>query len=388
MCLNGLTAASRSLRRSLALAGLLALGGCAAARHTAAVVAPTRGDADLDALVRHHPGWAGVARYDQALARLDAAANRPTTGLESDSGLAVLPNVVTEPGQAPALDIAADRQRLAEVERVQVARLKQRQTQSRDRRIALNREVWQRQAQAQYDLALKGAQAAYLRQVQTLGLDREARRLNLTLQIKALQKIVTGWNNSVPPTPELNLAKTDLAKKQAESEALNQTVAQAAVQARADRDAADAQALAVRDAYIAGQSDQLAARLLAQDAQQTAALQARLTQQQAALLREEQAPPNQAVPAAGELGVQSLPSGPSPAVAASSAAAHSLRLSERLLQAQRTRWVAFIYDDTRAAALDVAGRHHWIVTFRRPAPGARDLTAPLAQELTTSVWKT
>ena len=91
-------------------------------------------------------------------------------------------------------------------------------------------------------------------------------------------------------------------------------------------------------------------------------------------------------PPAGGLGPQGLPVGPA-MVLISPGAAHSLRASRAKLKAQRTRWLAFLYSDTRAAAQDAAKQQHWSVTFGHPVPGERDLTAPLALALTSRVWK-
>lgn len=328
-----------------------------------------------------------MARYDEALARLAEAARRPPATAPRDTGLAGLPPAPEGALTAPALALQGERQRLATVQRVQVSRLRERQAQNRSRQVALESQVWERQAAAQYARTAEAAQAAYTQRLTLLAADQDARRLNLTLQIRALQKIIAGWNASTPPTPALNRAKAELPQKQAQLAALEQEHRQFLAQARADRDAALAAAARERMAFVSTQTHLEETRLRSQDEQQASVLQSRLASQREELLREEQSLSAAPVPPVGGLGPQSLPPGPIPATAVRGAG-HSFRLARAELQAQRDRWLAFLYRDTRAAALDAATRRHWIVTFGRPAPGERDLTAPLAQALTTRVWKT
>jgi hypothetical protein len=363
------------------------VGGCAATRRQAAVPKPVHGYADLDKLVRRHPGWAGVARYDLALARLENAANRSSGNVPSDPALAMLPSIPTEPDIALAPVLAIEQQRLMQVDRLQVARLRDRQSQSRARRLALDRAVWMRQAQVLFVQAAQSAQADYLQRIEAVTADRQARRVNLTLQIKALQKIVFDWKESIKPTPLLDQAQADLTKKQAELAALHQTQSEAAAEALTARRAANANARQARADYIAQQAAQEETGLKSQDGQQVAALETRLSQEQKTLLQVELSPPNSPTPPAGDLGGQTLPPGPTMLVPPAGATAHSLRASEANLRSQRARWLAFLYDDTRAAVLDAAGQHHWVIAFQR-REGMADLTAPLAQALTVSVWKT
>ncbi|MDQ2686399.1 MAG: hypothetical protein M3Y28_00870, partial [Armatimonadota bacterium] len=124
--------------------------------------------------------------------------------------------------------------------------------------------------------------------------------------------------------------------------------------------------------------------LKALDEGQIVAFSAGLSAQRLSLLRAAQSFRAASVPAAGSLAAESLPAEASglegPALA-------NLRAARSRLIAQRARWIAFLYDDTRSAALDVAERRRWIVSFDSAHPQGRDLTAPLAQALTKAVWK-
>ena len=345
------------------------------------------GYARLDALVRRHPGWGGVARYDQALTRLAEAARRTPPNAPPDMDLVGLPPAPGALLSAPALALAGESLRLEAIQRVQVSRLRDRQEGNRRRQITLESQAWERQAAAQYARTVEEAQAAYTRRLSLLGVDSDARRLNLTLQIGALQKIVSGWNASTPPTPRLNAARTELEEKKAALALLDQGRQKSLAQARSVRDTALQAALQTRTAFVSGLAGAEETRLRSQDDLQAATLQGRLVAQRQALLAEERSLSAPPVSPAGGLGSQRLPAGPVPATAAPGAG-HSFRLAKAQLEAERARWLSFLYSDTQAAALDAAARQHWVVTFGRAAPGGRDLTAALAQALTTRVWKT
>lgn len=342
------------------------------------------GHADLDVLVRRHPGWAGVGQFDRALARLRAA-TRPPQGLPPDSALGTLPALNVDVTAAPTLALDSERRRLSLIEQEQVRQLRARRAVNRQRQIAQERETWEREAQVAYARAVAAAQATYARRLASLVAEHDARRVNLLLQIRALQRLVLGWNDAKPPTPALNQARADLAQKQAELATLDAGQGSSLRAAQAARDAAIADAARERTGSVRAQALREETALRAQDEGQVAAFQARLSAQRIALLREARSLKSSAVAAAGPLGQQAL--SPDPSLAAGSPAETNLRAAESQLRAQRTRWIAFLYDDTRAAALDAAGQRRWIITFGPGRLGETDLTAPLAQALTTSVWK-
>lgn len=367
------------------LAAAFALGGCGhGARTPAPLPPPVRGHADLEALVHRHPGWKGVQQFDQALVRLQYAATHPVPSLTPDTGLGTLPPVDAEmaPTSVPALQ--AEAQRLSGVQTTQIARLRTQLAQNRERQIAQERESWIKEAQLTYEKAVAAVQAAYARRVARLTSERDVQSVNLTLQIRALEKIVNGWDNSVPPTPELNQAKADLVQKRAALAALDASQSASFVAARASRDQALAQARGVRDAFVQAQTVTRESSLKAADEGQIAAFSAGLSAQRLSLLRDVQAFRASSVPAAGNLGAQALPP---EAGGRGGPALANLRAARSRLIAQRARWIAFLYDDTRAAALDVAERRRWIVSFDSAHPQGQDLTAPLGEALTKAVWK-
>lgn len=367
------------------LAVALGLSGCGHGPRTPAPLPPpVRGHADLDALVHRHPGWKGVQQFDQALIRLQYAATHPVPALTPDTGLGTLPPVDAEMMPTPVPALQAEALRLSGVEAAQAARLRAQLAKNRARQIAQERETWDKEAQLSYAKAVAAAQTAYAQRVAQLTAERDAQSVNLLLQIQALEKIVKGWNDSIPPTPELNQAKTDLVRKQAELAALDASQSAGFVEARAARDQALARARQEREAFVQAQALARETSLKALDEGQIAAFSAGLTSQRLSLLRTAQSFRAASVPAAGNLGAESLP--PEGAGRGGPALAN-LRAARSRLIAQRARWIAFLYDDTRAAVLDVAERRRWIVSFDSAHPQGQDLTAPLAQALTKAVWK-
>jgi hypothetical protein len=335
-----------------------------------------RGYADLNVLVRSHPGWIGLVRYNLALKRLAVAARQAPPKIGGDLGLTTLPPAEAGVMVPPEPALQAERQRLEAVQTDQAERLRRRQAESRRLQIARERLVWEHEASTQYTKSADAAQAAYLQSVRRLVAEGGSRRLNLDLQIKALNKIVAGWDASTPPTPKLIRAKKALAAKQVELAALDEATRQSGAQARQAR----------ADAFVAAQAQTEETRLAAQDAGEAQALQARLTSEQEALVRQERTLSIASAPPAGALGAENLPLTAGP-VTLSPGVERSLRQTRTQLLAQRARWVAFLYSDTRAAVQDAAAQKHWIVTFRGPVRGERDLTAPLAHLLTQQVWK-
>ncbi len=352
---------------------------------------PLPGTANLDALVRRHPGWQGVAQYDAALARLQTDAARLGQAASVPATLPPLPSLEASAPRVPAALAAGQAARLLQAEQAQGARLRQRRAQARTRQIALAREVWQREADTQYGHAAERAQFAYSRQARAVAARRQGERLNLTLQIHALERLVGGWKASVPPAPELKAAQAELAQKQARLAQLDLAQGIELHLAQAQRDAAVSQAQAARAAYVQAQAAGEEARLSAQDETQVRLLESRLAAQRMALLSEESKPLAGDVSPAGTLNAQAVPSAPVQAALSSASLSRSqasLQAARAHLEQQRTRWVAFLYDDTRSAALDAAHRRHWVLSFGPTRAGAADLTGPLSQDLAAHAWKT
>jgi len=382
MCSSG--SINNAARLSLVLVAVFLASGCGRHAVPAVAPAPLRGHADLNVLVRRHPGWAGVLQYDQTLARLTEAATQPAPTLPLDVGLGTLPPVDAGITLTPALALEAERRRLSGIAQAQIVRLGAQLARNRSKQLAQERESWVKAAQKDYAQTVVLAQADYAQRVTDLTDERHARRVNLVLQIRALDKIVKAWDVSIPPTPELNKAKADLARKLAELAAFDASQDRALVEARAARDETLAQARKTREASVETQALSKEAALNHKDELQMAKFGADLSLQQLRLLRQAQSLKAVPVSPAGSLTAQSLP----PDTGGHLGAAETkLRVARSRLVAQRARWIAFLYDDTRAAALDVAGQRHWIVSFGPGQPQGADLTAPLAQALTASVWK-
>lgn len=374
------------------LAGLclaLLFTGCGLHQARVGKITAQPGYADLDILVRSHPGWAGVAQYDLALVRLRNASvrlDRPA----ADAALALLPAADAAAPPSPATLVQGEKQQMETIRHAQVARVRERRALARQRQLAPLKEAWRREARTKYVRLAREAQGEYLRGVRQILADRDARRLNLSLQIKALQDIVTGWKASTPPTPRLTQARKDLAQKQMLLAQLETERSQALQAALTERHTVIAQAAAERDASVQRLTAQKEATLRMQDEQQTRAFAQSLIRQEQALIKSQAAQAAIPVAPAGSLEAETLPPArPSPALSPASTAKslRQLQMAQARLLAQRARWVAFIYDDTRAAALDAAQKRHWTVSFAKTGPGMA-LTAPLAQILASQGWKT
>ena len=366
----------------------LCLCGCDGHARRAASPAPVFGTANLNVLVKSHPGWRGVEQFDGALRRLQSAQGTAAAG--ANPALASLP---AENASAPPLPPAVregQRQRLLILQARQVVRLRDRRSRARQAQITALRAGWMQQAEGRYAQDTAMAQARYVRRVRAALEQDSVRRLNLVLQVRALENTVGAWKLSTPPTPELNQAKALLAKKQSELASLDMAQGGMLAEAKAERESSLAQARLVRDAFVNAQTQETEARLLAQDETQAAALAQRLTRQLQELLAAQEQFTVPTVSAAGGLAAESLPNGPVPQALTAQQAARSeasLSAARNRLAAQRTRWVKFLYDDTRAAALDAARQHGWRLTFSGPRAGLTDLTPQVARTLSQDVWK-
>lgn len=363
-----------SINKLLPLTLLLCLGGCASRSAAPRVAAaPLHGSVSLDALVRQHPGWDGVGRYDAALKRLDLA-------VSGVPGTPATPAVILPPLNAanafapPSAggDAGADAH-LRSVQRGLLAGIRARRALARSEQIARQRSLWRREARQLFPVPTQPTDVVPDFNVQLL-------RVN----VKTLTQTLENWQLSTPPTPRLNALRL---KTEADRNRLLALIAtyDDAVQGRQNSyDAQVRSRRAARLAYVEAQADALSARLEREDARTLAAQQARLSEERAALLTALARPLPMAVPASGPLGEVILPSAPGAARAALSVSA--LRAARTRLQEQRTRWLRYLYDDTKAAAEDTAERRHWVITFGPPPLGQRDLTGPVAEALKSGPW--
>ena len=369
---SGLTSRPTLLRAVLILGALTA--GCAGHK-TAPLPPPLRGSVNLDLLVRHHPGWGGVGQYDAALRRLEQSSRSLPPPGRPDERIATLPALPSETLSGPdgpgASGIAP---RLNATQQVLLDGLRARREMARSDEVAGNRDAWRREARVRFPNPTPALSSAPDLDVQLL-------EANVT----ALTRTVDNWKPSPPPAPRLSDLKDLLARNEARLQDL-------LAARRSDRVAAQTRLTDERQhqrearvTYAQAQADALESRLRGDDERLIAAQASRLTSQRAALLTALNRPAALAVPTAGYAGAETLPHGPG--VAQASLSAESLAASEARLRAQRTRWIKFLYDDTQAGALDVAGQRRWDVTFGRPRPGDRDLTAALAQAMAGSVWR-
>lgn len=353
----------------------LLLGGCATQTHHAAPP-PVRGYINLEALTRRHPGWSGVSQYDVALQRLQTAARSLPPTDRPDGKIALLPALPPDTGVSalPAADAGQIGSRLTSVQRSLLEGLRSRRETARADQISSRQDGWRREARQRYPVS---------KETSVIQPDLELQLLQAN--VETLTKTLNGWKESVPPAPKREALR---AKVEADRSRLQDLIA-ARVQAR---DAAQARRVSevqrlqdARAAYVQTQSEALGSRLQAGDDRYLASQQGRLTQQRTALLGALALPVPVAVPAAGDVGAQTLPKGPGVALAALSKG--SLIEAETHLSAQRARWVRHLHDDTKAAAQDTADQHNWDVTFGPPRPGDRDLTQAMTQAMKAGVWR-
>ena len=364
----------------------LALAGCQSAK---VPPPPVPAYADLGVLVRRHPGWRSVAQYDVMLARLQAAIRQGRTGSAVPDPSLTLPaqSGLNLPGEAytmPAEVLAQEQRQLEQQTQTQLARLRARLALAGRQQLELQQPRWQRDAELQYARAAQAAQALYTQRYDAAFAAGDVRRVNLRLQIDALEKTVTNWKLSKPPpTPLLDRAINDLADKKAERDRLDAQHSGIATKLLSERAATLAQAAADRDASVRTQRDQLAQTLRTRQEVRLAAQRRQLERQTALLLRQERALAAGTVRAVGSVGTLSLP----PSAAQATKPVRDLKAAARQLQLQRDRWIVFLYHDTQAAAQDAARQRGWIVTFDSSHRRETDVTVQLATLLTKGVWK-
>ncbi len=363
---------SSASTNKLPLAGLglllVCCAGCAG-HSTPRVPRTVYGFADLNALVRSRPGWQGLRRYDLALARLDAEARDLPPAGRPDPRLAVLPALTVGAEPDTAGSTAQIGQRLSMVETSLIASLDSRRKMARAEQVRRQQELWRRDARRLFPVPVRTAEI----------------NSDLTLQllqtnVAALTQTLSHWDNSAPPAPKLVQLRQKVEADRARLEALIAGRIETREAARAARTEAIKQTRQARLDYVAAQGAALAARLQREDARALSSRTQHLGSERQALLAALAAPELVSVPAAG-LGAGALTLPRSPAVLPPSLSADSLRTARAGLLAQRGRWAQYLYDDTRASALDVAGKKHWNITFGPPRPGDRSLTADLEQAL-------
>ena len=335
--------------------------GCAG--HKTAPLPPPlpRGSVNLDQLVRRHPGWGGVGQYDAALRRLEEASlSLPPAG-RPDEKLATLPALPPETAAGPGaaglsaagLSAAGVARRLDATQQTLLDGLRARRDMARRDEVEGNRDAWRREARVRFPNPVFTASSGPDLELQLLEAD-----------VAALTRTVDNWKPSPPPAPRLNAVKDLLARNQAHLQAL--LAARESERVGAQVRYADERRLQreARVAYAQAQAQALEGSLQGGDQRLLAAQALRLTAQRAALLAALGRPASLTVPTAGYAGVETLPHGPGVTQAALSAA--SLAASQARLRAQRARWVKFLYDDTQAAALDVAGQRRCPEQAARP----------------------
>ncbi len=368
---DGVPSGSSELGRGglgLAVLSLLVCGAGCASRTVPKAPHTVYGYADLNTLVRSRPGWSGLQRYDAALARLDTEARHLPPAGQPDPKLAVLPALTIGAGAETAGSTARIGQRLSAVETSLIDSLESRRKMARDEQVRRQQELWRRDARRLFPVPARTAEISSDLTLQMLQVD-----------VAALSQTLSHWDNSVPPAPKLVRLKAKVEADRARLEALIAERIGTREAARAARTEAIQQTRQARLDYVAAQGAALSARLQAADVRALGLRTLHLGSERQALLTALAEPEPAWVPAAGEAGAIALPRSPSAGPPLLSA--DSLRAARATLLAQRGRWVQYLYDDTRASALDAAGKKRWNITFGPARPGDRNLTADLEQAL-------
>ncbi len=351
------------------LLGISVFGGCAP-KTSPAPRRVVNGYLRLPALVRTRPGWAGLAQYDAALARLDRTALTLPSAGPADPKLATLPALplgsAQSAGAAPGSAAAA--QRLAAVQESLTGSLGERRRLARAEQIRRQQALWRREARRLFPVPAR-----------TTELSSDLTLQLLEANVAALTQTLNHWDNSVPPAPKLVALRIKVEADRSRLQALIAGRVRTRDAARAARLEAVRSMRQARLDYVASSGAALSARLLAEDTRVLAASEARLTAQRLQLLGALARPEGAEVPVSGNAGALALPRGPLEVRPALSAA--SLAAARATLLAQRGRWNQYLTDDTVAAARDAAAQKNWNITFGPPRRGDRDLTAEMARAL-------
>lgn len=366
---SGSTTRNRSTRNRIALLGItLLLGGCA----SKTVPTPPRvvnGYVSLPALVRTRPGWAGLAQYDAALARLDRTVSGLPAAGTANPKLALLPALQPSSARsAGAVPGEGAAQRLAAVQESLTGSLEERRRMARAEQIRRQQALWRREARRLFPVPAR-----------TTELSSDLTLQLLEANVAALTQTLNHWDTSMPPAPKLVALRIKVEADRSRLQALIAGRIRTRDAARAARLEAVRSMREARVDYAAAQGAALSARLLAEDTRVLAAQSSRLTAQRLQLLVALSRPEGAEVPVSGNAGALSLPRGPL-AVRPSLSAA-SLAAARATLLAQRGRWSRYLTDDTVAAARDAAGQKNWNITFGPPRRGDQDLTAEMARAL-------
>ncbi|MDQ2801119.1 MAG: hypothetical protein M3Y13_15920 [Armatimonadota bacterium] len=363
-----------------ALVGLALIGtGCGTQKRPAPPPV-IRGYVNLDALIHRHPGWSGVSEYDAALHRLEMAARSLPPADKPDEKIATLPALPAMDGAnsavGPGSDVGQIADRLTVVQQSLLEAVRSRREMARLDQLRSQRDVWRREARLKFPAPTETTLTQPDLELQLLQANIET--LTRTLDSKL-------WTQAPPPAPKREALGAKVAADRARLATLIAERGQKAETLRAQYIADRQQVRQARADYAQAQADALAGRLRADDERVIASQQARLMRQRVTLLEALASPIALSVPTAGDAGAETLPQrrgNPQATLARASLAAATAHL-----QAQRTRWIKYLYDDTQAAARDAAGQRNWDVTFGPPRPGDRDLTQPLAQALASGVWQ-
>jgi len=240
--------------------------------------------------------------------------------------------------------------------------------------VASRQDGWVREARQQFPIV-----------PETAALQPDLALQLLQVNVETLTKTLDGWKEAVPPAPKREALRVKVETDRARLQSLWAARVQARDVAKARQEAERRRLREARVAYVQTQADTLESRLHTGDERFITGQQARLTRERTALLGALAQPAPVLVPVAGDVGAQTLPKGSN--VARAALAGKSLAEAEAHLGAQRARWVRHLYDDTRAAAQDMADQRNMDVTFGPPRPGDRDLTPTLVQAMREGVWR-
>lgn len=323
------------------------------------------------------PGWAGVANFDSILKDLSSLPAPVLSTVANGSFNGLTPEKSTSAVPVSNAELTRERARLASETDDQLVRFEDRRTAARIERLSHDTSDWQRAGSDRATALINAALNDFSASVADLKKFDTSKRLNLRLQIRALETTIAYWSPTKPPAPQLSIARSELHKKTAELSDLDNSESLDLANLMSLRDLSLIAAKTSPAAYVKSRYKAELQTIVTRDNMDLRAYRAQLNKQTANLLiRGSQL---------GQMPVAVASSGSSnDSLSVGFSEVHGQPISTKStvskLERQRQYWISQIYRDTRIKVVSIAKQEHWKVTFAQEA-GAPDYTAHVAEVL-------